>query len=334
MKPERAQELYSEYREGTLSPAMKLALEQHFEADPEAKQEYDDFARVYDLLALTQVEEVEVPHGFRAGIMDRVAAESTKRPERVGFWDFLRRPRQLQAAIGVCAVVAVAVVSTVVAVDRHQGQVNTENIVPVPAPAPITIDPSQSIVQGVSTRLDQTGAINHDFLLRLPKGMLSGTVDAYEVTSTQQIRDAEIREAQAKSIATAQSITRAADLTVSVVDSRRAAPGSTLNVVFDIQGTTTDQHPVSQDVAVFTPLNPNDSVSAGSAPPMNGKYFDSLQTLASDYHVTIVADIDGAPDGGQAWSSTDGIETALARVVGAGNAVKPLGSDTYFIYRK
>ena len=64
MKPERAQELYSDYAEGTLAPALRQALEQHFEADPSARADYARFARVYTLLERPLEAEVEVPLGL------------------------------------------------------------------------------------------------------------------------------------------------------------------------------------------------------------------------------------------------------------------------------
>jgi hypothetical protein len=81
-------------------------------------------------------------------------------------------------------------------------------------------------------------------------------------------------------------------------------------------------------------MNPNDSVATTSQAPVNGKYFDCLQTLASDYHATVIADANTIPNTIQTWSPSDGIETALDHVSGPGNAVKALAPDTYFIYHK
>ena len=71
MKLERAQELYSDYAEGVLSPALTQALEQHFDADPAAQDDYARFRRVYVLLEQPFAEELEVPAGFRAHILER-----------------------------------------------------------------------------------------------------------------------------------------------------------------------------------------------------------------------------------------------------------------------
>ena len=43
MKTERARELYSDYAEGVLSPALAQALEQHFASEPDARADYDQF---------------------------------------------------------------------------------------------------------------------------------------------------------------------------------------------------------------------------------------------------------------------------------------------------
>lgn len=320
---------------------MKLALEQHFESNPAAKEDYDEFTRVFDLLAMAETEEVEAPHGFRARVMEQVAREHARQaPVAAGpfsrLLNILREPRKLQAALAIAGVAVVAAISGVM-LTGHRPAAAPGSVSPVPLPtasAPVSIDPSDSIVQSVTAGMAANGAVSQNFLLRLPKEFQGGTVDAYAVTSTQQIRDTGARASQAKSIVTAEKIAKDEDLTIPVLVYREAQAGSTLNIVFDFHLTTVDGHPFNDEVAVFTPMNPSDSVSATSAPPMNGKYFDSLQTLASQYHVTIIADTAGSPDSAEAWSAADGIETALARVVGQGNAVKPLTADTYFVYRK
>jgi len=82
MKLERGQELYSEYRDGSLSPAMRMALEQHFQTDDSARADYDNFARAMSLLENTSFEELEAPHGFRASVMERVAAAHAAREQK------------------------------------------------------------------------------------------------------------------------------------------------------------------------------------------------------------------------------------------------------------
>ena len=79
MKLERAQELYSDYAEGALTPALQMALEQHFEADPAARADYDQFALIYALLEQPAMQEQEAPLGFRAKILERASLEQAKR---------------------------------------------------------------------------------------------------------------------------------------------------------------------------------------------------------------------------------------------------------------
>ena len=83
MKPERAQELYSDYAEGTLTPALRQALEQHFEADPAARADYAQFSQVYALLEQPLGEELEAPLGFRAKILERAAEQQGRRETSV-----------------------------------------------------------------------------------------------------------------------------------------------------------------------------------------------------------------------------------------------------------
>jgi len=340
MKLERAQELYSEYKEGILSPAMKLALEQHFEADQEAKHDYDDFARVFDLLAMAEVDEVEVPHGFRAKVMERAALESAKRTPSTGVLgalrDLFRQPRQLQTAFVLTALAGVAVVSAVFVNNHPRTPAMSANmgVGPNGPQNQIAIDPSVSIVDSVSARTDSTGAIYHDFVLRLPKGMKSGAVDAYAVSSTREIQNSDIRERQANQIVKGEAIAMAEDLTVPVTSVRNAPEGSTLNVVFDFQTTTIDGRQANDELVVFTPMNPGDSVAMTSEPPVNGKFYDSLQMLSSQYHVTVIVDAAAAGDGPETWGTNDGVEAALSHVAGGGNIVKTMNNGTYFIYHK
>ena len=79
MKTERARELYTEYAEGTLSPALSQALEQHFEADPDARADYEQFQQVFALLDEPLSDEVEVPLGFRAKVLELAAEEHARR---------------------------------------------------------------------------------------------------------------------------------------------------------------------------------------------------------------------------------------------------------------
>lgn len=341
MKLEQAQELYSDYKEGTLSPAMMLALEQHFEADPASKRDYDDFARVFDLLAAAEAKEVEVPHGFRAKIMDRAAGESAKRQTAPtgpldALRDLFRQPRRLQTALVLGAVAGVVVISAVFVGTSHKPAAIQSNVGIAPVvPIQTTVDPSQSIVSSVSSLTDAaSGAVTHDFVLRLPKGLKSGIVDGYVVSSTGEISDPAIRERQATHIAKAEPLAQDQDLTIPVEVGATAATGSTLNVVFDIHTAALDGQQTNKEVVVFTPMMPSDTVSMTSAPPANGKFFDSLQTVASEYHVTVIADAAGAPDTAGAWMANDSVDEALARVVGVGNSVKQVDGDTYFVYQK
>ena len=339
MKLERAQELYSDYKEGTLSPAMKLALEQHFESDPGAKQDYEDFARVFDVLAMAEVDEVEVPHGFRAKIMERAALESARKTPSTGILgvlrDLFKQPRQLQTAFVLTALAGVAVVSAVVVNTKHTGGAVQSNLGGMPSPSQqVTVDPSTAIVTSVKARVDTNGAVYHDFVLHLPKGLKSGIVDAYAVTTTQEIRDADIRERRANQIVKSEAINQGEDVTVPVPSVRNSPAGTTLNVVFEFQTTPTDGRQGNQELVVFTPMNPADSVALNNEAPANGKFYDSVQALSSQYHVTVIADNNSAQVTPQTWGANDGVEAALGHVAGGDNAIKTMSDDTYFIYPK
>ncbi|HEX5324375.1 MAG TPA: zf-HC2 domain-containing protein, partial [Capsulimonadaceae bacterium] len=79
MKCENARDLFSEYSERTLSPAMKLALEQHFSSCEDCRTDYEAFQQVSAILS-QGLPQVEAPAGFRQSIMARVAAEQASAP--------------------------------------------------------------------------------------------------------------------------------------------------------------------------------------------------------------------------------------------------------------
>jgi len=338
MKLERAQEIYSDYEEGSLSPAMKLALEQHFDADPAGKQDFDDFSRLFGLLSESTADDVEVPHGFRAKIMERVSLEDSKRPAQgVGFAAALRnmfaQPRRREAAGVVAAVLAVAIVGSVVLKPAPKG---TSDLPPAVSSmgAGLTLpDNVDTVIQGVDTKMGANNTPQHDFRVHLPMNIPSATVNAYDISSPDQILDPAVRERDATPVLTAQALTNDEAMTIPLVVPHAVPAGSTLNIL--VEWTTPGSVTPGAQI-VFTPINPNDGVTPSTAPPSNGNFFDSLQTIASAYHATVIADATSAPTTTvQAWSPGDPVDIALKTVAtSAGYSVASLDSGTYLVYRK
>jgi len=340
MKIERAQEIYSDYEEGTLSPPMKLALEQHFEGDSAAREDYEDFSRLFGLLSETSTDEVEVPYGFRAKILERVAMEDAYRQasRKTGFLESLRnlflQPGSREASGALAAVIVVAIVAGVV-MKQPRTSVHTGGMGPAlggvftTSPEPVT-----TVIQGVNERTSADGTIYHDFRVHLPDNMPNAYVNAYAISATDQILDPAVRERDAMPVLkSAQYLTNDETMKIPVALVRQVPAGSTLNILVEwrTNGATV---PTGAQV-IFAPLTAVDSVTPSTAPASNGNFFDSLQTIASAYHATVIADATTAPiTTVHSWSPGNDVTSALNTVASAaGYAVKPLDKDTYLVYR-
>ncbi len=196
MKLERAQELYSDYAEGALTPALKLALEQHFEADAAARADYDQFARVYSLLEQPAMQELEAPLGFRAKILERASLEQAKRESTLTqratntFAGWFSAVPHRRATGGALAALAMVVLLGVVLFPRPQ-------IVPTGPRPEVTClygpcgstSVTPEMIQNVDTQVGQDNNNYHQFHLHLPATIPAATVNAYVVTATEQITD-------------------------------------------------------------------------------------------------------------------------------------------------
>jgi hypothetical protein len=94
MNAKRAKELFSEYREGTLSEALKQTLEREFAAQPHLKAEYEEFCFSVDSLELLKERKVETPDELFGIVQDRLnnidqSARSVARPGVFGSWQKL-----------------------------------------------------------------------------------------------------------------------------------------------------------------------------------------------------------------------------------------------------
>ena len=189
MKMERAQELYSDYVEGTLAPALRQALDQHFDTDPSARADYARFARVYTLLEQPLGAEVDVPAGFRAKILEQVAAGQarrettfTTRPAGGGWFATVPHRRTAGGALaGLAAAILVGFFFF------HPGRGQEGNIITTIQPSAGPSNPA--VIQKVDTQPGQDNNTYHDFHLHLPSSIAAATVSAYVVTATEQITD-------------------------------------------------------------------------------------------------------------------------------------------------
>ena len=322
MKMERAQELYSDYAEGTLTPALRQALEQHFEADPAARADYAEFSAVYSLLAQPIDDEMEAPSGFRAKIMERVSAQQEQRvaaTNRTGWLGWFVRPARQRATGGALAALAVAVVGGVLL--THPGKPGTldSGIIPtVEAPA-VT-----GLVQSVDMK---PGTSFHQFNLHLPSTVASATVNAYVITATEQITDP-THLADATPAVSGQHLTNRQGLQIPIAPVDAPPAGSTLNLLAEYKPDAPAQ-PAGAE-AVFTPFGAADPAVAA---PVNTSFLDGMQAVAAHYGATVIVDVSATPTQPVTadFSGSDPAAPLSAMATTANDTVRKTGDNTYYV---
>lgn len=332
MKPERAQELYSDYAEGTLAPALRQALEQHFEADPSARAEYARFARVYALLEQPLEAEAEVPLGFRANILERVTAEQARREttftiraaSTVTGW-FSTVPHRRATGGALAGLAAAALVGVLFMHPVGIGQPSSLGPT-LPPPAIAIVDPA--VIQKVDTQVGQDNNIYHQFHLHLPQNIPNATVNAYVVTATEQITDP-AHLSEATPALKAQHLTNHLGISIPIAATEAPPIGATLNLL--VQWTPDDPKQESGSEVVFTPFG---TANPATAAPVGANFLDAMQAVAAHYGATVVVDSDAVPT--QAVSgdfSAPSAGTPLqAMATAAGYSVQTLPDNTFYVY--
>ena len=287
MKLERAQELYSDYAEGTLTPALRQALEQHFDADPSARADYAQFSSVYALLEQPAGEELEAPAGFRAKIMERAAARQEQHvapASRSSWLGWFVPPARQRATGGALAALAVVVIAGLVV--THPAKPNTTG----PDTGSLIGLPAASAVTGLVQSVDMKPGTNfHQFNLHLPSDVPGATVNAYVITATEQITDP-AHLAEATPAVSSQHLTNHQGLQIPIAPVDAPPAGSTLNLLAEYKPDTANQPTRAE--AVFTPFGTAD---AAAPAPVNTSFLDGMQAVASHYGATVIVDVSAAP---------------------------------------
>ena len=328
MKLERAQELYSEYAEGSLTPALRQALDQHFDADPAARADYDQFSQVYSLLEQPLGQEMEAPLGFRAKILERAAEQQARRETTVShraaglFGGWFAPPAHRRATGGALAALAAVVIGGILV--THPGTVGvTPGSIVGPLP---TVSTASGIVQGVDM---QSGTNYHLFHLHLPSNVTAATVNAYVVTATEQITDSS-HLSEATPAVTGQHLTNHQGLQIPIAPVDAPPAGSTLNLLAQYKPDD-DAQPAGAE-AVFTPFGAADPAAPA---PVNTGFLDGMQAVASHYGATVIVDVTSAPTQPVTadFSGTDPVAPLTDMANSAGYTVRKTADNTYYVYR-
>ena len=330
MKPERAQELYSDYAEGTLAPALKQALDQHFDADPSARADYSRFARVYTLLEQPMEPEVDVPLGFRAKLLEQVAAEQARRETTfstraagtvTGWFSTVSHRRMTGGALAGLA--AAALIGVLFTHPGHGG--DPSSILPTPQVQTVLVDPA--VIQRVDTQMGQDNNTYHQFHLHLPPNIPAAMVSAYVVTATEQITDpAHLSEATA---ALKEHLDNHLGVSIPIAATVAPPAGATLNLL--VQWTPDDPKQENGSEVVFTPYG---AANPATAAPANANFLDAMQATAAHYGATVVVDADAVPTQTVSgdFSALDAGTPLQAMAKAAGYSVQTLPGNTFYVY--
>jgi len=290
MKLERARELYSDYAEGALSPDFKLALDQHFQSDPSAKEDFFLFSEVLNTLNVPVEDLLDVPHGFRAQIMAQVTAQaqqptSKKTLRQMVAALFPSRDRTVTGGLLVgCAALAVA------------GIFIFANPISGPKPACVgpcigTTNDSPAITVRTSTTTQDDGTLQHIVKVQLSADIPNATVTADLLPHVADLMDTDLRGKEAvTALNQPVQLTGGKELDIPVTVASDLPADSALTVYVDVKDAT------GKDLGsqvVFEPVDPNAAIQPITTSPSG--YFDALQQIAGHDKVTIIADAGSEP---------------------------------------
>jgi hypothetical protein len=324
MKTERARELYSDYAEGLLSPALAQALEQHLESEPDARADYEQFQQVYSLLDTMQGDEVAVPLGFRAKVLELAAEEHARReaaPSVAGWFSNWNPFRRRQATGGIVAAFAVIALAAVVV--EHIDQ-SVANFGPTGSMLPDTT------IKSVEPITLPGGGTTERFHIHLPDSISRASVMAYVVRDSDEIANP---QTGIPALAQPQELTNHEELQIPVTLQRPSLPGSTLDLL--VQWTPDNTNLPSGAQVIFAPLQPGVAPTEDGSDPTSGNYFKALQALAAKYNVTVIADADSTPNQAITPPGGDNAGQALQAVANQiGDKSQTLDNGkTYQIYK-
>jgi hypothetical protein len=289
MRPERARELYTDYAEGTLDLALRLAMDQHFAADADARADYTEFERVLSLLGTLEREPVEVPPGFRAKVLERVSVEQSQRAAAPGLTGWFQNwGRRRVVAGSVAALAACAVVGVVFAPHNSTvgGPPNQASLGPS-FPLPVSLE---TTLAGVTTSPQDASGNHYDFLLHLPADVPSATVNAYLLSNNDQITEPDKLAQATPALSPPQTLSNDESMTIPVT-LLHPTPGGTLAMLVQ-WGPANGQ--IGGQQVVFTPVLPT-AAPTPQALPANSNIYDALQAVAAQDDVTVIADATNAP---------------------------------------
>jgi hypothetical protein len=318
MKCVEATEYLSDYQEGILAPEVRLNLDRHLESCAGCRAELAALSSVFELLA-TDIPEVDVPSGFRASILAKIA-EQEQQHTHLSLWEriFGRSPWAIAATLASAA--AILVVGVLLLRQPAQAPLGPQTtsagmVSGASWSGHVPVHNQDCVLQNVVLG-NSGGHTYHVFGLHLPDGVPKANLSAYVLQDSKPLVDetalTDTDDAQQVYGVTAQA---GISYQVPIAVEGSSPAGSTL--AFLVRWSAVGQPtPESRELA-FAPIaaaeaNPT-PLSAGTT------LYDALQAIASRYQVTVIADdnalnrisqpMQGALDGSQL--TPDGAFSAL-----------------------
>jgi anti-sigma factor RsiW len=297
MQCNRAQEQFSDYVEGALSPAMRQVLEQHLGVCAPCRNDVEEFARVFALLE-EGLPEVEPPPGFRSAVLNTISRQPAPETLLTRLRSILTpvgATRSRRAAFGAAAAaIAIAAVGSGAYFDQQfqadrsvrapaiESEQSTASLGPLSS-APVEVRNKNGILQGV-TSYSSNGDAYHVFGLHLPGGAAATTASAYVIQAPGALAsDAALRDPTLATLVWSGAIKPgdSIDLPLGVVSGVPAGSSMTLLVEWS---ENSEQHKELCIVPVGKPQTGSLTVSAGE--PLE----QALETVAVGYATTIAID--------------------------------------------
>src|SRR5579883_196306 len=302
MKCENAHDLFSVYSEETLSPAMKLALEQHLASYEACRAEYEAFQQVISILD-EGLPEVDLPAGFHLAVMERIAAQAPAMAETkqapavpnplrqlVGSWrsfaqNLISTPRRAFVTGVACTLLAIGVFT---GLHSHSfGRTISATSPQIPASMlAVPVQHTSGILQN-AVQETQNGQDYHVFGIHLPLGVPTAQIKAFVLQNGSGLTDdAALNNADNATPAWSGTAEQGVSIHVPVAVVSNVAAGTTLNFLVAWNPVSDPQSeekevafvPIADRAAAPTPINAGDTL------------YDVLQNISSSYNTKIFVD--------------------------------------------
>ncbi len=298
MQCERAEELYSDYIEETLSPAMRQVFEQHLSSCSSCAKDVEELRGVFAMLS-EDLPMVEVPPGFRANILNAIREQPVHASmlDRLRSWVFdtgggtNRAPAMVSAAAAVILAVGVGsfMHSHPTTTAAPPPSVNQAGLSPWEADG-VSVQDQNGILQKIKTYSSTDGNTYHVFGLHLAGGGQPVNADVYVLQSIAALSGgAALNDSQNATSIWSGSVEPGTTVQVPVAVSSSVPAGSSMSVLVN----WTDAAGAHSEVGIVPLSAPaaGQRLVVDAGEPM----YQALQAVSVGYNTPLIVDADVAP---------------------------------------